>query len=55
MPRFEGEQREQREAMTNLSWGLLASLFAIYAIMALYSCSHGTHRRLENFEGLTID
>lgn len=31
---FEGEQREQREAMTNLSWGLLASLFAIYAIMA---------------------
>ncbi len=31
---FEGEQREQREAMNNLSWGLLASLFAIYAIMA---------------------
>ncbi len=31
---FEGEQREQREAMKNLSWGLLASLFAIYAIMA---------------------
>lgn len=31
---FEGEQREQRESMENLSWGLLASLFAIYAIMA---------------------
>ena len=31
---FEGEQREQREAMHDLSWGLLAALFAIYAIMA---------------------
>ena len=31
---FEGEQREQRESMQNLSWGLIASLFAIYAIMA---------------------
>ncbi|HAV60865.1 MAG TPA: AcrB/AcrD/AcrF family protein [Verrucomicrobiales bacterium] len=31
---FEGEQREQREALTNLGWGLLAALFAIYAIMA---------------------
>jgi multidrug efflux pump subunit AcrB len=31
---FEGEQREQREAMRELSWGLVASLFAIYAIMA---------------------
>ncbi len=31
---FEGEQREQRDSMTNLSWGLLLSLFAIYALMA---------------------
>jgi len=31
---FEGDQREQREAMQGLSWGLLAALFAIYAIMA---------------------
>ncbi|MGB0422421.1 MAG: efflux RND transporter permease subunit, partial [Limisphaerales bacterium] len=31
---FEGEQREQREAMHDLSWGLLVALFAIYAIMA---------------------
>jgi multidrug efflux pump subunit AcrB len=31
---FEGEQREQREAMSELLWGLVASLFAIYAIMA---------------------
>ena len=32
--RFEGEQREQREAMRELAWGLVAALFAIYAIMA---------------------
>jgi multidrug efflux pump subunit AcrB len=31
---FEGEQREQREAMSALAWGLVASLFAIYALMA---------------------
>ncbi len=31
---FEGEQREQRESMTSLAWGLVAALFAIYAIMA---------------------
>jgi multidrug efflux pump subunit AcrB len=31
---FEGEQREQRDAMHGLLWGLVASLFAIYAIMA---------------------
>ena len=31
---FEGEQREQREAMSDLSWGLLAAMFAIFAIMA---------------------
>jgi multidrug efflux pump subunit AcrB len=31
---FEGEQREQRDAMSELLWGLVASLFAIYAIMA---------------------
>ncbi|MEM7384047.1 MAG: efflux RND transporter permease subunit [Verrucomicrobiota bacterium] len=31
---FEGEQREQREAMDTLSWGLIASVFAIYALMA---------------------
>lgn len=31
---FEGEQREQREALDNLSWGMVAALFAIYAIMA---------------------
>jgi len=31
---FEGEQREQREAMTELTWGLVAALFAIFAIMA---------------------
>lgn len=31
---FEGEQRDQREATSNLSMGLIASLFAIFAIMA---------------------
>lgn len=31
---FEGEQREQREAMGRLGWGLLAAVFAVYAIMA---------------------
>ena len=31
---FEGEQREQADAMENLAWGLLASLFAVFAIMA---------------------
>lgn len=31
---FEGEQREQRDSIANLSWGLLLSLFAIYALMA---------------------
>jgi multidrug efflux pump subunit AcrB len=31
---FEGEQRDQREATSNLSIGLIASLFAIFAIMA---------------------
>ncbi len=31
---FEGEQREQRESMKALAWGLVAALFAIYAIMA---------------------
>jgi multidrug efflux pump subunit AcrB len=31
---FEGEQREQRDAMSVLLWGLTAALFAIYAIMA---------------------
>lgn len=31
---FEGEQREQRDSMNNLSWGLMASMFAIYALMA---------------------
>jgi multidrug efflux pump subunit AcrB len=31
---FEGEQREQRDSMNNLYWGLLLSLFAIYALMA---------------------
>jgi len=31
---FEGEQREQREAIGNLVWGLLGSLFLIYGIMA---------------------
>lgn len=31
---FEGEQREQRDSMVNLAWGLLGSLFAIYALMA---------------------
>jgi multidrug efflux pump subunit AcrB len=31
---FEGEQREQREAMHDLSWGLLAALFATFALMA---------------------
>lgn len=37
---FEGGQREQREAMVNLSWGLLASLFIIYALMASLLGSH---------------
>jgi len=31
---FEGEQREQRDSMANLYWGLLLALFAIYALMA---------------------
>ncbi len=31
---FEGEQREERDAMGRLGWGLLASLFAVFAIMA---------------------
>jgi multidrug efflux pump subunit AcrB len=31
---FEGEQRDQREATSTLSIGLIASLFAIFAIMA---------------------
>jgi len=31
---FEGSQREQREATKNLSIGLIASLFGIFAIMA---------------------
>ena len=31
---FEGEQREQRDSMANLYWGLILSLFAIYALMA---------------------
>ena len=37
---FEGEQREQSDAMINLSWGLLAALFAVYAIMASLLRSH---------------
>ena len=31
---FEGEQREQREALQRLGWGLLAAVFGVYAIMA---------------------
>ena len=31
---FEGDQREQRDSMIRMSWGLLASVFLIYAIMA---------------------
>ncbi|HVR36278.1 MAG TPA: efflux RND transporter permease subunit [Methylomirabilota bacterium] len=31
---FEGDQREQREALVSLSWGLTGALFAIFAIMA---------------------
>jgi multidrug efflux pump subunit AcrB len=31
---FEGEQREQRESIDRLSWGLAAAILAIYAIMA---------------------
>jgi multidrug efflux pump subunit AcrB len=31
---FEGEQREQSDAMARLGWGLVASLFAVFAIMA---------------------
>jgi multidrug efflux pump subunit AcrB len=31
---FEGEQREQREAVAQLSWGLVAALFSIFAIVA---------------------
>ncbi|WP_411826465.1 efflux RND transporter permease subunit [Luteolibacter sp. AS25] len=31
---FEGEQREQRDAMERLAYGLIASLFAVFAIMA---------------------
>lgn len=38
---FEGDQREQRDAMVNLSWGLLAALFLIYALMASLLGSYG--------------
>lgn len=38
---FEGDQREQREAMRELSWGLVAALFAIFAIMASLLRSYG--------------
>ena len=31
---FEGEQREQREAISRLSWGLVASLLVIFGLMA---------------------
>jgi multidrug efflux pump subunit AcrB len=31
---FEGEQREQRESMARLIWGLIAALFVIYGLMA---------------------
>lgn len=31
---FEGEQREQRDAMKRLGWGLLAAVFGVYALMA---------------------
>jgi len=37
---FEGTQREQREATKNLSIGLVASLFAIFAIMASFLRSY---------------
>jgi multidrug efflux pump subunit AcrB len=37
---FEGEQRDQREASKNLSIGLIASLFAIFAIMAAFLRSY---------------
>ncbi len=37
---FEGEQRDQREAMHELSVGLIASLFAIFAIMASFLRSY---------------
>ena len=37
---FEGEQRDQREATSNLSVGLLSALFAIFAIMASYLRSY---------------
>ncbi|MDT8302347.1 MAG: efflux RND transporter permease subunit, partial [Sedimentisphaerales bacterium] len=37
---FEGTQREQREATKNLSIGLTASLFAIFAIMASFLRSY---------------
>jgi len=31
---FEGDQREQRDAMKRLGWGLLAAVFGVYALMA---------------------
>ncbi len=31
---FEGEQREESDALGTLGWGLVASLFAVFAIMA---------------------
>ncbi len=31
---FEGEQREENDAIRRLGWGLLGSLFAVFAIMA---------------------
>ncbi|HLU46832.1 MAG TPA: efflux RND transporter permease subunit, partial [Planctomycetota bacterium] len=31
---YEGEQREQREALETLSWGMVAALFLVYALAA---------------------
>lgn len=39
---FEGEQREQREGMVALSWGLTAALFAIYGLMASLLGGYGS-------------
>ena len=39
---FEGEQREQADSMRMLSWGLVGSVFAIYAIMAALLRGYGT-------------
>ncbi len=38
---FEGEQREQRDALAQLGWGLVAAIFVVYAVLAALLHSYG--------------